>query len=278
MTNVVACIDGAAYTESVCDYGVWAAQRLSAPLEFVHVIARDAGAKLDASGSIGLGAQETLLEELAQLDQRRSTLAREHGQQILEGARQRAISAGVGEVQTRQRLGELMEALTDMEEDTRLYVLGQHEYSKRPKRFLLDHNLESAVRGLRRPILVAAAHFTLPRRFMIAFDGSATGLRMVELVAGSPLMKGLQCAIVTVGGEKDALLWATERLARAGFEVDAHTVEGDPADALIAFARQNTMQMIVMGAYGHSRIRQLVVGSTTTAILRQATLPVLILR
>jgi len=36
--------------------------------------------------------------------------------------------------------------------------------------------------------------------------------------------------------------------------------------------------MLVMGAYGHSRIRQLLVGSTTTDMIRRATKPVLILR
>ena len=36
--------------------------------------------------------------------------------------------------------------------------------------------------------------------------------------------------------------------------------------------------MLVMGAYGHSRIRHLLVGSTTTTMLRNAQLPVLILR
>jgi nucleotide-binding universal stress UspA family protein len=38
------------------------------------------------------------------------------------------------------------------------------------------------------------------------------------------------------------------------------------------------MHLLAMGAYGHSRIRQLIVGSTTTTLLRTSAVPVLILR
>src|SRR5690606_32954516 len=137
----------------------WAALRLEIPLEFLHVPIKHPEERLDASGSIGLGAQESLLAELSALDERRSTLAREHGRQVLEGARQRATAMGIESVDTRQRLGELVENLKEAEEDTRLFVLGQHDEVANPKRFFLDHHLEAAIRALRRPVLVATADF-----------------------------------------------------------------------------------------------------------------------
>lgn len=278
MNNVIACIDGASYTESVCNYAIWAAKRLNAPLEFLHALVRDDDAKLDASGSIGLGAQEALLQELSDLDERRSIIAREHGQQLLEGAKQRAMAAGIQQVSARQRHGEFVETLVEIETDARLYVLGQHDHETKPKRFLLDHNLESAVRALHRPILVANSRFAAPQRFMIAFDGSATGRKTVEMVADSPLLRGLECYVVTVGNAVEALRWASERLDGAGFQIKSEQLDGEPAAALAKFSQQQGIDMLVMGAYGHSRIRHLVVGSTTTAILRQSKVPVLILR
>ena len=278
MNKIVACVDGASYTEAVCDYAAWAALRLKVPLEFLHVLVKVAEERIDASGSIGLGAQEALLIELASLDERRSTLAREHGRQILEGALRRAASTGVAEVDSRQRHGELVETLLEIQDDTRLYVLGQHDAANKPKRFLLDHNLEGAVRALRRPILVANAMFTAPKRFMIAFDASETGKKMVDMVADSPILRGLDCIIATVGGDADALGSAASRLREAGFHVQTQQLEGEAAEALIQFAEQAQVDMLVMGAYGHSRIRHLVVGSTTTAILRRATMPVFVLR
>ena len=64
----------------------------------------------------------------------------------------------------------------------------------------------------------------------------------------------------------------------AGFKVTTKIVPGVPEEAIPAFlaARQDTF--LVLGAYGHSRIRQLIVGSTTTALLRLSSVPVLVLR
>lgn len=278
MRKIVACVDGAAYTESVCDYASWAAQRLNLPLEFLHVLMREPENRLDASGSIGFGAQEALLTELAQLDERRSVLAREHGRRILEAAKDRALEHGVSEVDVRQGHDDLLNTLLEQQEDTRLYVLGQHDELHKPKRFLLDHNLEGAIRALHRPILVANTAYRTPHRFMIAFDGSTTGRKMIEMVADSPLLRGMECNIVTVGQSTDALQWADDRLSQAGFQVHTHQLEGDPADALLQFSEQAQTDMMVMGAYGHSRIRHLVVGSTTTTLLRRTRIPVFILR
>ncbi|MFT0850400.1 universal stress protein [Achromobacter sp. F4_2707] len=279
MNKVTACLDGASYTKSVCDYAIWAARRLDAPLEFLHVLIRQSDVAVDASGSIGLGAQESLLQELADLDERRSIIAREHGNQLLDGARQFALQAGIPKVSTHQRHGELTDTLVALEAETRLYVLGQHDSATKPKRFLLDHNLESAVRTLHRPILVANSTFTEPRRCMIAFDASETGRKMIDMVAESPLLRGIECQIVTVGSAaQDALQWASEKLAAAGLKATAHQLDGEPAAALANHARQHGMEIIVMGAYGHSRIRHLIVGSTTTTILRESQVPVLVLR
>lgn len=278
MNKIVACVDGAGYTEAVCDYAVWAAQRLQVPLEFLHVLEKTPDARLDASGSIGLGEQESLLAELAALDERRSTLAREHGRRILEAVYERALAAGASSVEVRQRHGELVDTLLELQDDTRLYVMGQHDYEQKPKRFLLDHNVEGAVRTLQRPILVATAQFKAPRSFMIAFDGSATGRKMVDMVADSPILRGLRCSIVMVGDDSEALKAAEFQLIQAGFQVDTHQLEGEAVDTLLAFAEREQLDMLVMGAYGHSRIRHLVVGSTTTAILRRTHIPAFVLR
>src|SRR3546814_18158266 len=58
----------------------------------------------------------------------------------------------------------------------------------------------------------------------------------------------------------------------------AEIVAGDADDVLIADAAQSGADMVIMGAYGHSPLRTLIVGSTTTAIMRGVTLPVLLFR
>jgi nucleotide-binding universal stress UspA family protein len=67
-------------------------------------------------------------------------------------------------------------------------------------------------------------------------------------------------------------------LGQAGFEVGTQFVAGPPEEAIPALMEKHGDALLVLGAYGHSRIRQLIVGSTTTALLRLCSVPMLVLR
>jgi len=276
MSKVIACIDGTAITPAVCDYAAWASQRMDAPLLLLHVLDKEQfPAHPDLSGNIGLGSQEALLSELAELDARRARLALEQGRLMLEAASERVRNDGVDNPVTMQRHGNLIETLLDLERDARLWVLGKHDEN------LADHlgsRLESAVRALHRPILVTSSAFAEPKRVMIAFDGSATTRKGVEMVAASPLFRGVECHLVMVGGKPAALDWARQKLENAGFAVTASQRDGEVEKALCDYRRDHDIDMIVMGAWGHSVIRRFLVGSTTTSMIRNARVPVLLLR
>ena len=53
---------------------------------------------------------------------------------------------------------------------------------------------------------------------------------------------------------------------------------GHPDEAIVSVVERTDADLLVMGAYGHSRIRNLIIGSTTTALLRACTVPVLVVR
>ena len=284
MKKVIACVDGAAYTASVCDYSVWAARQMAAPIEFLQVLDRhpERAPLADFSGNLGPGTQEALLEELSALDEQRSLLAQRHGRELLDGAVSRAKSAGLAAVESRQRHGNLVESLLELEAETRLFVLGQHEQPEQRGRHHLDHSVERVIRAVQRPVLVALAQYRAPQHFAIAYDGSATGRKMVQAVAVSPLLKGQACTVVMAGqpaaASAEQLGWASSTLAAAGFKVSTKVLADELEAALPAWLVAGSIDLLVMGAYGHSRIRHLVVGSTTTALLRTCPVPVLLLR
>src|SRR3546814_7654147 len=91
MGKVIACIDGSVYSHSVCDHAAWAAVRMGVPLELLHVLGRREISTLptDFSGSLGAGAQEMLLTELAALDEQKAKLAEARGRLILDEAKTR---------------------------------------------------------------------------------------------------------------------------------------------------------------------------------------------
>lgn len=284
MNKVIGCIDGTETSATVCEYAVWAASRMSAPLEFLHVIDRhpEVASITDFSGNLAMDAQEDLLKQLSELDSQRSKVAQEHGRLLIDAARQRASELGITAAEGRQRHGALVDTLSELEHDIRLVVVGRRHGSDASGQPVLNHRLERVIRGLQRPILATSATYRQPERFMIAFDGSPTGRKTVTRVAGSPLLSGLPCHIVTAGSDSESvrtqLRWASDELTTQGFDVTTACREGDPETVLSDYAREHDVTLLVMGAYGHSRIRQLIIGSTTTTLLRTSPVPVLVLR
>lgn len=285
MNKVYACIDGQSNTNAAIDWAAWSARRLDVPLEFLHVLERhpERAAVSDYSGAIGLGAQDSLLHELSELDARRGRLAQEAGRHLLIAARERAGAAGVARLDGRLRHGELVDTVLEMEPDARLFVLGEHYHAARPSKIHLDHHVERVIRSVKRPVLVATGEgFSEPRRFVIAFDGSSTARKTIDTVAHSPMLAGLPVLVVMAGVDtsltRRQLDEAQQTLVEAGFSAQTELMSGEPEQVLPALVKAQEADLLVMGAYGHSRIRQLIVGSTTTTLLRLSDVPVLILR
>jgi len=283
--KVIACIDGTETSTTVCEYAVWGAKRMSAPLEFLHVIDRqpDVAPTSDFSGNLAMDTQEDLLKELAELDAQRSKIAQEHGRMLVQAARSRAAELGISRCDGRQRHGTLVDALTEIEDDIRLVVIGRrHVGETKGDQPVQNHRLERVIRAIQKPILATSGQFKQPERFMIAFDGSPTGRKTIERVAASPLLADLPCHVVTAGTLSNEARtqqgWAERTLSEKGFDVTLAHREGGAESALSGYATDNGMDLLIMGAYGHSRIRQLIIGSTTTALLRKLRVPVLVLR
>jgi nucleotide-binding universal stress UspA family protein len=285
MNKIYACIDGLTTTTAVIDWATWSALRLDAPLKFLHVLERHPKreAASNYSGAIGLGAQESLLNELSALDEKRGKLAQEAGRQLLAAACERAATAGVSQLESRLRHGELVDNLMEVEPDARLFVLGEHYHARQPSKIHLDHHVERVIRSVKRPVLVATGEqFEAPQCVVIAFDGSPTARKTIETVARSPMLTGLPVLVAMAGADtplaRQQLDDARLTLSAAGFVAETELVPGEPEQVLPALVKAQGAALLVMGAYGHSRIRHLIVGSTTTTLLRLSDAPVLILR
>ncbi|GAB4362347.1 MAG: universal stress protein [Methylohalobius crimeensis] len=283
-TVVLACIDGSAFTPAVCDYAAWIAQRVEVPLKLLHNLERrDTADRADLSGAIGLGSQEHLLEELTEVEQQRSKLMLQKGKLMLEAARERVVKAGVADPIVSQRHGSLTESLIELEDQIRVLVLGVRGEAHENRPGQLGAQLETIIRSLHRPILVVNAPFTAPRRIMLAYDGSDAAEKAVDMVATSPLYKGLTCHLVCVNKDErtaDALLEsASNKIARAGgIELITQKLRGKPDQELCDYQAAHDIDLTVMGAFSHTRFRELLLGSFTAKMLLHMKKPLLLLR
>ncbi|MEN2989499.1 universal stress protein [Tistrella sp. BH-R2-4] len=283
MTRLLALIDGSVYADSVCDHAAWVAARTGASVDVMHVLGRrEAEGRANLSGSLTMDAREILLAELADLDEKKARVARKLGRAVVDQAVARLKAAGIAEVTPRLRGGDLIEAVAEVEPDTDLILIGKRGEAADFARLHLGSNLERVVRAARRPVLVAARAFRPVNRFLIAFDGGTSAMKAVEHIAHGKLFTGLDCHLLMVGNPtSDARARfdnAVQTLRQHDYAVTADILAGE-ADAVIAdHVATRGIDLLVMGAYGHSRIRTLIIGSTTAEMVRSCLVPVMLFR
>jgi nucleotide-binding universal stress UspA family protein len=284
MIKLIAFIDRSIYAKSVCEHAAWIAGTVDGSVDLIHVLGRrnEAEAPVDLSGSIGLGARTALLEELAELDGQTARLKHKRGRALLEDAKEILQKAGVSQVSTLLRNDGIVETVQAFEKDAGLIVIGKRGQNTESDESHLGSNFERVVRASHRPILVASRDFRPIKRFLIAFDGGASAIKAVNYLAGNQAFNDLEVQMLSVAepgsSASQKLESATSLLRNAGYTVETTIRPGQPEAVICEQIKTNDIDLLLMGAYGHSRIRNLIIGSTTTSMIRSCKIPVLLFR
>jgi nucleotide-binding universal stress UspA family protein len=163
-----------------------------------------------------------------------------------------------------------------------LAIVGQPEPDKGAVEELIA---ESVLFEAGRPVIIVPYLQKAPLkldRVMACWDGSRPAARAIA--DAMPLLEraGLVEVVIVSNerGKRDEIPGADmgQHLARHGLKVDIKRIsEGsiDVADALLSHAADFSADLIVMGGYGHSRLREFVLGGVTHSILKSMTAPVL---
>ncbi|SEA60685.1 universal stress protein [Rubrimonas cliftonensis] len=282
MSTVLACLDGSIYSGSVAEHAAWAARRLGASVELLQVLGRRDSASGDRSGRVFVDGQQRLLEQLAEMDAERFKLLQANARLVLEAARQRIEALGVCEIAVTLRTGDLIETMAEREETAEIVVVGKRGEAADFAKLHLGSNLERIVRSSRRPVLIAARAFREPKRALIAFDGRSKAQEMIAAIAEARLLGDAQCDLVTIGAEtaegRRRLDDASARLKGGGLRVTARFEQGQPERTIPEIVARDGIDLLVMGAYGHSQLRSLVLGSTTSEVIRGSLVSALVFR
>jgi nucleotide-binding universal stress UspA family protein len=119
-------------------------------------------------------------------------------------------------------------------------------------------------------------------RVMVCWDGSRTAARAIA--DALPLLqraKSVDVVVIATGRFKtDEIAGAdiAEHLSRHGLTIDVKrvvAVDTDVPNTILSYAADNSTDFLVMGGYGHSRLREFVLGGATRGILSSMTVPVL---
>ena len=144
---------------------------------------------------------------------------------------------------------------------------------------------ESALFDSGRPVIFVPHIHKAPLKLdhiMVCWDGSRPATRAIA--DAMPLLeRSGRVEVVIVANERGKQqeiegVDIGQRLSRHGLNVEVQRItrgDLDVADALLSHATDADVDFIVMGGYGHSRLREFVLGGVTNSILRSMTVPVL---
>jgi nucleotide-binding universal stress UspA family protein len=277
--NILLCTDGSPAADVAAEYAVWFAKRLNARVQALYItdIRLMEGPLLsDLSSALGAQPYSALLPQLQQIE-------REKSEAILAAARKRCEDAGV-DGETAHETGTLVQVMLDYEKKSDLVVLGQRGEHAKWSGGMLGSSVERMVRASIKPCLVTPEKFQPIKHMLLACDGSVESNKALRAGINLAGALGAKVAIVTVcqRENEDAaskiLKEAQQQALDHKLKADAQLIHGNPEAKILNQCEKAHADLIVMGAYGHTRIREMIVGSTTSHVLRKAIVPVLLVR
>ncbi|WP_204137799.1 universal stress protein [Halomicronema sp. CCY15110] len=287
MKQILLCTDGSVFAQSAYQYAGWLVPRLQAQVNVLYVSdirSQKVASTGNYSGAIGLGASRELLHQLVELEHERAKLNHQKAQLILQDAEQQLQAIGVTQLQLIHETGYLVDILHDFEAEADLIMLGKRGEAAEFAQGHLGTKVERIVRASHKPCLITTRDYQPIQRLLLAYDGSPSAHNMLTFLLASPAFKGLELHIVTVGKKEDDetaqahLLEADRQAQAAGWQPICHLIPGVPEVAIAHYIEAHHMHLLLMGAYGHSRIRRLIIGSTTLQLLQSSPVPILLFR
>lgn len=256
-------------------YAVALAERYGAQLHGLHVV----DVKLlegpflrDISASLGTAPFVNYQNVIASLLEERGEAALS----VLSGVCERAHVAITTGIET----GRVVSCIAEKSALMDLIVMGQRGEHGEWLEGLIGSTTQAVIRRAQCPVLVTERETAKITRFFVPYDGSVHAKKALQIGADIGNTWEVPFDVVVVGGRRVDLLIDEARsyLQAHEVEVDYVTRGGDPSEEIVEYARGRSVDLIVMGAYGHTKVRELVVGSTTAYTVNHAPCPVLLTR
>lgn len=277
--NILIPVDGSDYGKTAVAYGITIASKLDARLTGLHVVdvrLMQGPVFTDISGSIGLPPYQEFLPAIESNLEAKAV-------EILTEFREQCEAGGI-HPETKKITGVIDEAIIEEGRQCCDWILlaqrGEHFHIGSGA--ILGSTAQSVVRHSGKPVIVTPEHFRKINRMALAYDGSPPAQNALNLAAelSARAVWPLSVVIITddqaLGAE---LSEKTEAFLKARAVDGAILIlKGKEDKELLKFIREGTVDLLVMGAYGHNRLREVFLGSTTSAVIRKSPIPVLLTR
>ena len=271
-------VDGSANSGNALEYGVYIAPKLGASLTGLHVIdvfLIQGPMMTDITATVGMPPYEGFLEAV-------ETSLKEKADAILASFKQRCRAAGVA-CAAKTNIGKISDTIIEEAENADLILMakkGEHFHLKEGG--LIGSVAEVVIRKSGKPVLVTPESYREIESMGLAYDGSPSAKKALSLSLN--LSEKAQWPITVLVVSSDAAKAAdlsaqVENMAQQGVaDCEVIVSSGKESEEILKFIKQGSVELMVMGAYGHNRVREWLLGSTTSTILQKSPIPVLLIR
>jgi len=277
--SILVALDGSQHADAALRYAIWLAQRLRATLVGLHVVdvvSIEGSFFHDLSGSLGF-------EPYLDFSSKMREALQERGRVLLDAFGERCREQSVA-CETVLPLGVIANEICDQARTADLVVLGHRGVNEQFSTGLLGSTTESIARKSPKPVLVTPMQFREVTKPLLAYDGSQRASAALHAAAELTSALGVPLTVMHVGREGaqadgNRVLDEARRYLRA-YDVDVSciAVTGPPHLRILDLLRDRGYDLLFIGAYGHSRIIEMVLGSTTEFVLRNSPAPVFLAR
>ncbi|HDQ03231.1 MAG TPA: universal stress protein [Deltaproteobacteria bacterium] len=271
-------IDGSPNSFTALEYGIYIARKLEASLNGLYVLDVNLiqGPMLtDISGSVGMPPYDGFFEAI-------ETSLKEKADFILKDFSARCQQARIN-CEVKSPIGKISQTIIEEAQSADMILMakkGEHFHLKEGG--LLGSVAEAVVRNAGKPVMVTPENFVEIESMGIAYDGSEPAKKALELALNLSVNTAWPVTAVIISTDPQK---ASARAQETENIIDSNdadcaiiTLPGKETEELINYIKEGAVELMVMGAFGHNRLRTLFMGSTTSQVIQKSPVPVLLTR
>ena len=281
--QIVAGIDGSPYSLTAFQYALDLARRVRAEVKVVFAVdSRKTDLPIIYTAShFDYGFERVYIPPepgLKGFYERVRSDIRAFAEKCLDRCRKEA-EAGKTPVSTVLREGLPSGILAEEVRSGDLLVIGQKGENAHIERAIVGSTTEDVVRASPRPVMICPKEFRSPRRMLFPYDGSPVAESALQFCVNALGSIWEELIVLTVTDEiEESFPYDTELgyLGTHGIPYRLLIETGKPVDTIPRIAKRENADIILIGAHGKHKIRDYLLGSTASHLIRRSEIPVLV--
>jgi len=274
--NILIPQDSSKHSRVALSYGIWLARKFDAKvigLYVVDVVAMEGPFLHDLSGSLGF-------EPFLNFSTKMREILESKGQGILKEFAETCQREKVA-YDSIQDFGIVTNAICERAKTADIIIMGRRGINIQFEYGLLGSTTEGVIRKSPKPVIIVPDEYREIKKPLLAYDGSFTASRAMHSAAEFVKTLKLPLSVLTVSKDKNGetlLNEAKEYLKPYNILPQFISIKGDALQEIVRYYKENNHDLLFMGATSHSRIVEMVLGSTTEYVMRSVNGPIFLER